>query len=144
MPRNTWISPSLAAEIDTRLERSEQSLLFLNRRGYAPITACCVCGEQLGCDECDARLVEHRFRQIMMCHQCGETYPIPKRCPSCGIEDRFAAVGPGIERLSEEAAARFPDARISLLSSDLTLSGEALRDHIRAVAAGEAAAAADC
>ncbi|MEM0978517.1 MAG: primosomal protein N' [Pseudomonadota bacterium] len=138
LPANTWISPTLSAEIDRRLSNGEQSLLFLNRRGYAPITVCRVCGFQIGCDHCDARMVEHRFRGELVCHQCGETKAKPKTCPSCGIEDRFAAVGPGIERLAEEAKARFPSARLSLLSSDMMLSGQALRDHIAGIASGEA------
>ncbi|MEO1562984.1 MAG: primosomal protein N' [Pseudomonadota bacterium] len=138
MSAQSWISPRLAQEIDRRLEAGEQSLLFLNRRGYAPITVCRVCGYQVGCDHCDARMVEHRFRGELMCHQCGETKDKPKTCPSCGIEDRFAPIGPGVERLAEEATARFPEARIALLSSDLMLSGQRLREHIKSIAEGEA------
>ena len=134
----SWISPSLASEIDQRLQNGEQSLLFLNRRGYAPLTVCRACGYQVECDECDARMVEHRFRGELGCHQCGATKPKPKTCSNCGIEDRFAPIGPGVERLAEEATARFPEARISLLSSDMMMSGRALREHIQGIANGEA------
>ncbi len=134
----TWISPTLRQAVTQRLQNGEQSLLFLNRRGYAPVTLCRACGQQVGCDHCDARMVEHRFLKRLMCHQCGETKPIPKVCPSCGAEDRLAPVGPGVERLAEEATAAFPDARISILSSDLFGSARALKDEIAAIADGGA------
>lgn len=138
MPSQSWISDSLAREVFSRLERQEQALLFLNRRGYAPITVCRACGEQVGCDHCDARMVEHRFHGRLMCHQCGETKPMPETCPSCDLPGRMAAVGPGVERLAEEAAARFPDARLAILSSDMTMSARALKTRIAEIAGGEA------
>lgn len=116
----------------------EQSLLFLNRRGYAPVTICRACGHQIGCDHCDARMVEHRFLKRLMCHQCGETKPMPEACPSCGVEGKLAAVGPGVERLAEEAAALFPEARIATLSSDLFGSARALKAQIEEIAEGGA------
>jgi primosomal protein N' (replication factor Y) (superfamily II helicase) len=82
--------------------------LFLNRRGYAPVTLCRACGHQIGCDHCDARMVEHRFLKRLVCHQCGATKPMPLACPACGVEGRMAPVGPGVERLAEEVAALFP------------------------------------
>ena len=133
-----WISPTLRAAVQDRLEKGEQALLFINRRGYAPVTLCRACGHQIGCDHCDARMVEHRFQKRLMCHQCGETRPMPDACPSCGVEGRLAPVGPGIERLAEEAAALFPDARVATLSSDLFGSSRALKAGIEAIAAGEA------
>ncbi|GHF68245.1 primosomal protein N' [Seohaeicola zhoushanensis] len=133
-----WVSPTLRRAVQTRLEKGEQSLLFLNRRGYAPVTLCRACGQQIGCDHCDARMVEHRFLKRLMCHQCGETKPIPEACPSCGVEGKLAPVGPGVERLAEEAAAVFPDARISVLSSDLFGSARALKASIEEIAAGGA------
>ncbi|WP_099591574.1 primosomal protein N' [Amylibacter kogurei] len=133
-----WISSTLVEQVKSRLELGEQSLLFLNRRGYAPLTVCRACGEQVGCDHCDARMVEHRFHAHLMCHQCGETKPIPDKCPSCGVDGRMAAVGPGVERLAEEAADRFPDARISVLSSDMSLSARALKSRIAEIANGDA------
>ena len=134
----TWISPALKSAIQTRMERKEQSLLFLNRRGYAPVTLCRACGQQVACDHCDTRMVEHRFLKRLMCHQCGETKPMPEACPSCGVEGKMAAVGPGIERLAEEATSLFPEARIAVLSSDLFGSARALKQRIEEIAAGEA------
>ncbi|MGR3483982.1 MAG: primosomal protein N' [Paracoccaceae bacterium] len=135
---STWISPTLRAAVRDRLARGEQSLLFLNRRGYAPVTVCRACGHQIGCDQCDARMVEHRFLRRLMCHQCGETRPMPDACPACGVEGKLAPVGPGVERLAEEVAATFPDARLALLSSDLFASARALKEQIADIAAGGA------
>ena len=134
----TWISPTLKQAMALRMERGEQSLLFLNRRGFAPVTICRACGVQVACDNCDARMVEHRFMKRLMCHQCGETKPVPEVCPSCQVEGKMAPVGPGIERLGEEAAALFPEARIAVLSSDLFGSARALKARIEEIAAGEA------
>ena len=138
LPANRWISETLAGAVRQRLGEGEQSLLFLNRRGYAPVTICRACGHQIGCDHCDARMVEHRFQKRPMCHQCGETKPMPDKCPSCEAEDRLAPVGPGVERIMEEVAALFPDARIALLSSDLYGSARALKAQIEDIAQGGA------
>ena len=138
LPSNRWISPSLQQAVTTRLEAGEQSLLFLNRRGYAPVTICRACGHQVGCHQCDARMVEHRFIKRLVCHQCGATEPIPEACPSCGIEGKLAPVGPGVERLEDEARALFPDARIATLSSDLFGSARALKEQIVNIAEGAA------
>jgi len=138
LPANRWISPTLAAAVRRRMDLGEQSLIFLNRRGYAPVTLCRACGNQIGCDHCDARMVEHRFLKRLVCHQCGETKPMPEACPSCGVEGRLAPVGPGVERLAEEAVALFPEARMKILSSDLFGSARALRAELRRIAAGEA------
>jgi primosomal protein N' (replication factor Y) len=137
-PPGRWISEPLAAAVSARLAAGEQSLLFLNRRGYAPLTICRACGGQIGCDACDARMVEHRFRGRLVCHQCGATKPIPAACPACGVEGRMAALGPGVERLAEEAAALWPAARVALLSSDLAESAGALKARIDAIAGGGA------
>ncbi len=138
LPGGKWVSPTLQAAIRQRLEKGEQSLIFLNRRGYAPVTVCRACGHQIGCDHCDARMVEHRFLKRLMCHQCGDTKPIPVACPACQAEDRLSAIGPGVERMGEEAAALFPDARIEVLSSDMHGTARALKDRIEAIARGEA------
>ncbi len=138
LPSNRWISAVLQHEVDKRLEKSEQAMLFMNRRGYAPITLCRACGHQIGCDHCDARMVEHRFLKRLICHQCGESKPIPDTCPSCGAEGRLAPVGPGVERLGEEAAAIWPDANIATLSSDMYGSARALKAEIAAIAEGAA------
>lgn len=138
LAQNSWISPKLAAEVALRIDRKEQSLLFINRRGYAPITLCRACGHQVGCDDCDARMVEHRFLKRLVCHQCGATKPMPDACPACKVEGKMAAVGPGVERLAEEVTARFPDARIAVLSSDLFGSARALKEQIGVIAEGGA------
>ncbi|QEW21836.1 Primosomal protein N' [Marinibacterium anthonyi] len=138
LPAGRWISPALADEVNARIEKGEQALLFLNRRGYAPVTLCRACGQQIACPHCDARMVEHRFLKRLMCHQCGETMPIPQTCPSCGAEDRLAPVGPGVERLAEEAASLFPEARLAVLSSDLFGSARALKAEIERIAEGAA------
>lgn len=138
LPAGRWISPALVEAVEKRLAAGEQALLFLNRRGYAPVTVCRACGHQLGCPECDQRLVEHRFQKRLMCHQCGFSMPTPKACPKCEAEDRLSAVGPGVERLAEEATALFPDARLAVLSSDLFGTARELKARIEAIAAGEA------
>ena len=138
LPADRWIGSVMAAEVAARLERGEQALLFLNRRGYAPVTICRACGHQIGCEHCDARMVEHRFQKRLVCHQCGETKPMPETCPSCGVAGRLAPVGPGVERLGEEVAARFPEARVAVLSSDLFASARALKAKVAEIAAGGA------
>jgi primosomal protein N' (replication factor Y) len=138
LPGSRWISPTLQKMVESRLKKGEQSLLFLNRRGYAPVTICRACGHQIGCDDCDATMVEHRFLKRLMCHQCGETKPMPSVCPSCEAVDKLAPVGPGVERMAEEAQALFPDARVATLSSDLYGSARALKEHIESIARGEA------
>ncbi len=138
LPSNRWISPSLQRAVKARMEKGEQALLFINRRGYAPVTLCRACGMQIGCDHCDARMVEHRFLKRLVCHQCGESKPLPEVCPSCQVEGKLAAVGPGVERLAEEAAESFPDARIAVLSSDLFGTARELKAQIETIAAGGA------
>ncbi|MEO0371521.1 MAG: primosomal protein N' [Pseudomonadota bacterium] len=138
LPSNRWISPTLQRAVTARLDAGEQAMLFLNRRGYAPVTICRACGHQIECGQCDARMVEHRFLKRLMCHQCGDTQPMPTVCPSCGVEDKLAAVGPGVERMEEEARALFPEARIATLSSDLFTSARALKDQIALIAEGAA------
>jgi primosomal protein N' (replication factor Y) len=138
LPSDRWISATLAGQVEDRLGRGEQALLFLNRRGYAPVTLCRACGHQIGCDVCDARMVEHRFQKRLVCHQCGATKPVPVVCPHCGVEGKMAAVGPGVERLQEEVAARFPGARVAVLSSDLFASARAVKDAVKAIAEGGA------
>jgi primosomal protein N' (replication factor Y) len=138
LPSDRWVSPTLQKAVEARIEKGEQSLLFINRRGYAPITLCRACGHQIGCDQCDARMVEHRFLKRLVCHQCGVSKPVPAICPSCRAEDRLAPVGPGVERLGEEAAALFPDARIATLSSDMYGSARALKAELEGIAQGSA------
>lgn len=135
-PRGRFIAPRLAGIIKTALERGEQALLFLNRRGYAPLTLCRACGFRLNCPNCDAWLVDHRFKRQLVCHHCGFTTPPPAACPKCKATDSFVACGPGVERLEEEAASLFPDQRIMVLSSDLIASIERMREEFREIEQG--------
>jgi primosomal protein N' (replication factor Y) len=134
--RGRFIAPRLAEAVRTALERKEQALLFLNRRGYAPLTLCRSCGYRIACGHCDAWLVDHRFKRRLVCHHCGFSMPLPPVCPKCEAKDSFAAIGPGVERLQEEVANLFPDARSIVLSSDLMESVERLREELDGVAEG--------
>jgi primosomal protein N' (replication factor Y) len=135
-PRGRFIAPRLAEAVKIALERKEQALLFLNRRGYAPLTLCRACGYRFSCPNCDAWLVDHRFRQRLVCHHCGYSVATPKVCPNCAATDTLAAVGPGVERLEEEVAALFPDARVMVLSSDLIATLERMREELKEIADG--------
>ncbi|KJC55364.1 primosome assembly protein PriA [Bradyrhizobium sp. LTSPM299] len=135
-PRGRFISPPLVEQIRYAIERREQALLFLNRRGYAPLTLCRACGHRFACTICDAWLVDHRFRQRLVCHHCGFSMPRPNICPHCAAEGSLVAVGPGVERLQEEAAIVFPEARTMVLSSDLITSIETMRSELNEIAAG--------
>jgi primosomal protein N' (replication factor Y) len=135
-PRGRFIAPRLAGAVKTALERGQQALLFLNRRGYAPLTLCRACGFRLNCPNCDAWLVDHRFKRQLVCHHCGFTTPPPKECPKCHAADSFVACGPGVERLEEEASLLFPDKRILVLSSDLIASIEKMREEFRDIEQG--------
>ena len=135
-PRGRFISPRLAEAVKIALERRAQALLFLNRRGFAPLTLCNACGHRLACPNCDAWLVDHRFRRRLVCHHCGYAVPLPEQCPKCAAAGSFVPVGPGVERLEQEAAELFPDARILVLSSDLVESMERLRQELDDVAEG--------
>ncbi len=134
--RGHWIAPGLVDEVAASLDRGEQALLFLNRRGYAPLTLCRACGYQYRCPNCSAWLVDHRFRGVLACHHCGMEIKKPERCGNCGEEDSLVAVGPGIERVAEEVAARFPDARRVVLSSDAGGIAQ-IRDRFAEIARGE-------
>ncbi len=136
--RGGFLSPVLLSEIRATLNREEQSLLFLNRRGYAPLTLCRVCGHRFQCPDCSSWLVEHRFRGKIVCHQCGHDEKKPDACPECGTLDHLVACGPGIERIAEEVAAHFPEARIIVLSSDMVGGVRRLRLELEAIANGDA------
>ena len=117
-PRGHWLAERLVAGIEERLERGEQALLFLNRRGYAPLTLCRNCGFRFQCPNCSAWLVEHRFTGQLACHHCGHETPVPERCPECGEPDCLVACGPGVERIADEVAERLPEARVFVATSD--------------------------
>lgn len=135
--RGGFLSPLLLKSVGKTVERGEQALLFLNRRGYAPLTLCRVCGHRFQCPQCSSWLVEHRFRGQIQCHQCGYAEPTPNACPECGTLDHLVACGPGVERIAEEVEKHFPDARTLVLSSDLG-GVKRLRLELEAITNGEA------
>lgn len=137
-PRGAWLVPPMIEAVEGALARGEQALLFLNRRGYAPLTICRGCGHRYACPDCDAWMVEHRFRKQLQCHHCGHMEPVPDVCHSCGEADKLTACGPGVERITEEVVARFPDARTVILSSDMQGGTAALREVLAQIAEGEA------
>ncbi|HTR14573.1 MAG TPA: primosomal protein N' [Roseiarcus sp.] len=136
-PRGRWLSPKVIAGIEAARARREQALLFLNRRGYAPLTLCRACGHRFECPNCSAWLVEHRFRASLVCHHCGHVETRPKICPECHEADSLTACGPGVERLAEEAELLFPDVRTLVLSSDFPGGIETLRRQLDAAARGD-------
>jgi primosomal protein N' (replication factor Y) len=132
-PRQSWLSPTLRQELGATLASGEQALLFLNRRGYAPLTLCRACGHRLQCPRCTAWLVEHRLIGKLQCHHCGFQVPFPSACPSCKAEGMLAACGPGVERLTEEVAALLPTARTAMMTSDTIAGPLAAAELIRRV-----------
>ena len=116
--RGRWLAPKLVEQLALRAARGEQSLLFLNRRGYAPLTLCRHCGYRFQCPNCSAWLVEHRFSQRLACHHCGHETPPPPACPECGTPDCMVACGPGVERIADEVAELMPEARVAVATSD--------------------------
>ena len=134
--RGHWLAPGLVAAVGETLARGEQSLLFLNRRGYAPLTLCRTCGHRFQCPNCSAWLVEHRFRHALICHHCGHQERRPEICPQCEATGSLIPCGPGIERLAEEVAQRFLDARTLVLSSDLLGGADTIRGELEAVRDG--------
>ena len=122
--RGRWLAPRLVAAIDETLERGEQVLLFLNRRGYAPLTLCRTCGHRFQCPNCTAWMVEHRLVRRIACHHCGHIEKVPEKCPECGNEDTLVACGPGVERIADEAALLWPEAKRAVITSD-TISSPA-------------------
>jgi primosomal protein N' (replication factor Y) len=136
-PKGRWLSDPLVSAMAATLKEGRQSLLFLNRRGFAPLTLCKTCGHRIDCPNCDAWLVEHRFRRRLVCHQCGFAMPKPDACPSCEAVDPFVPVGPGVERLAEEVAALLPEARTLVLSSDTATGPVRLSEELRRVADGD-------
>jgi primosomal protein N' (replication factor Y) (superfamily II helicase) len=135
-PPGRFVAPRLVQAVQDALGRGEQALLFLNRRGYAPLTLCRKCGYRLACPNCDAWLVDHRFNRRLVCHHCGYSVPPPDACPHCTARGSFAACGPGVERLEEEAVALFPGTRIMILSSDLVTSVERMRSELAEIEQG--------
>ena len=135
--RGRFLSPSLIAAVHETLAAGEQAMFFLNRRGYAPLTLCRACGHRLACPNCTAWLVEHRARGLLTCHHCGHDEPVPKTCPICAAEGTLAPIGPGVERITEEVAALFPDARRLVMASDTMPGPHAAAEAARAIEARE-------
>ncbi len=136
-PRGRWLAPTLVKAMEETLERKEQVLLFLNRRGYAPLTLCRHCGHRFQCPNCTAWMVEHRLTARLQCHHCGHVMPPPRACPECGEEDSLVACGPGVERIADEVAALFPDARREIVTSDTIWSPARAADFVARMEAGE-------
>lgn len=132
-----WLSPPLVVAMAQTWERGEQTLLFLNRRGYAPLVLCKACGERLTAPDTDSWLVEHRYTGRLVCHLTGFSMPKPAACPHCAAKDSLVSIGPGVERVEEEARARFPDARIAVFSSDTAFDAREARRLVESMAAGE-------
>jgi primosomal protein N' (replication factor Y) len=132
-PRGRWLSPPLVQAVSATLEAGEQALLFLNRRGYAPLTLCRACGGRIGCPNCSTWLVEHRLVHRLQCHHCGHAEPSPPACPHCGTAGTLAPCGPGVERVAEEAARTWPNARIAVAASDTLGTPQRAAAFVRAV-----------
>jgi primosomal protein N' (replication factor Y) (superfamily II helicase) len=135
-PRGRWLAPSLVEELRINLEAGEQSLLFLNRRGFAPLTLCRACGHRFQCPNCTAWMVEHRLMHRLACHHCGHVMPPPRLCPECGEEDSLVACGPGVERIADEVAALFPEARTAIVTSDTIWSPAKAAEFVAQMDAG--------
>ena len=135
--RGRWLAPRLVGEIVQRLARGEQSLLFLNRRGYAPLTLCRSCGYRFQCPNCSAWLVEHRFSGRLACHHCGHEVPVPDTCPDCGAAECLVACGPGVERIADEVAELLPEARVCVVTSDTVRSPESIAAFVAMAEQGE-------
>ncbi|NQW00417.1 MAG: primosomal protein N' [Rhodospirillales bacterium] len=132
-PRGRWLSPPLAEAITKTVGAGEQVLLFLNRRGYAPLTLCRTCGHRFQCPRCTAWLVEHRLAGRLQCHHCGFHISPPKQCPECETEDSLVACGPGVERLAEEITTLIPDIRMTIAASDNIQSPRAAGELVRRI-----------
>ena len=133
LPATRWISGALQDALGNVFERNEQAMLYLNRRGYAPLTLCRACGHRLQCPNCTAWLVEHRRLGKLQCHHCGFSPPVPGKCPECEAEGKFAACGPGVERLAEEVSVLFPGIRYVIAASDTVQSPRAAEELVRAI-----------
>lgn len=135
--RGRWIAPKLVAAMKETLEKREQSLLYLNRRGYAPLTLCRTCGHRFQCPNCTAWMVEHRLVRRLACHHCGHILPTPRACPECDGEDTLVACGPGVERIADEATALFPEAKIAVVTSDTIWSPAKAAEFVGRMEAGD-------
>jgi primosomal protein N' (replication factor Y) len=133
LERQRFLAPELVAALARARAAGEQAMLFLNRRGYAPLTLCRACGHRLKCPNCTAWLVEHRFTGTLQCHHCGHGERLPALCPNCGAAASFAPCGPGVERLAEEVTARFPAARLAIMASDTLIGPRACAELMASI-----------
>lgn len=131
LPPQSFISAPLADELKKTLAAKQQAMLFLNRRGYAPLTLCRACGHRLQCPHCTSWLIEHKHSKRLHCHHCDHSIPLPKACPNCKTGDQLAACGPGVERIAEEAKRLFPEARIAVMASDTLDGPKAAEEFVR-------------
>ena len=136
-PRGRWLAGELVGALQQNLDAGEQSLLFLNRRGYAPLTLCRHCGYRFQCPNCTAWMVEHRFTRRLACHHCGHVMPAPHACPECKEEDSLVACGPGVERIGDEIRDLFPEARTAIVTSDTIWSPAKAAEFVARMEAGE-------
>ncbi|WP_109357531.1 primosomal protein N' [Sphingorhabdus sp. EL138] len=134
--RGSWLAPTLINALEENLGKKEQSLLFLNRRGFAPLTLCRTCGHRINCPNCTAWMVEHRLTKRLACHHCGHVMPQPEKCPECGDEDSLVACGPGVERICDEVKILFPQARTAIVTSDTIWSPAKAGEFVAQMEAG--------
>ncbi|SEM47419.1 replication restart DNA helicase PriA [Sphingomonas gellani] len=135
--RGRWLAPQLVSAMEETLARGEQALLFLNRRGYAPLTLCRTCGHRFQCPNCTAWMVEHRLTRRLACHHCGHVEPVPRACPECANEESLVACGPGVERIADEVALLFPEAKAAVITSDTIWSPAKAAEFVARMEAGD-------
>ena len=131
--RGRWLSPELAEAMTETFESGDQAMLFLNRRGYAPLTLCRTCGHRMQCPRCSAWLVEHRLLGRLQCHHCGFATKPPEICPSCEDTESMVPCGPGVERLAEEVQLLFPDIRTLVATSDTVRGPKQAAELVRII-----------
>lgn len=137
LERGTWISPALRNAIGDTLASKRQAMLFLNRRGYAPLLLCRACGHRFACEACSSWMVLHKHSGKLQCHHCGHLASVPKQCPTCAEEESLVACGPGVERVAEEVQATFPEAHVAMMTSDTMTSLGTAEDTVQAMTRGE-------
>jgi len=130
LEKNQWISALLKTQIDNCLTNKEQALIFLNRRGYSPLSLCVECGYRHQCTQCSSWLVMHQQKKRLLCHQCGSIEEMSYNCPKCLAKDSIKFIGPGVERIAEELSLAFPDKVVNVMSSDLINSPKKIKELI--------------
>lgn len=136
-PKDKWLSPLMIEAIADSLSRKEQALLFLNRRGFAPVVLCKKCGHRFMSPNSSSWLVEHKYSNRLVCHLTGYSIPKPINCPECNGYDSLTSIGPGVERIALEAKEIFPNAKIEVFSSDIAQNPKSVRELIERMENGE-------